>query len=346
MNHTIYQDDHTQIVKNRATGYSRTDKGYKIDVSNWDQTGDGNVFTSVEDLYFWDQAFYNNLLGQDVMAMLETVGTLNSGKKLDYAFGLYISQYKGLKIVRHTGSWAGFRAVIVRFPEQKFSVICLANLSSISPSILSLKVADIYLADVLKEPPQEEKKKPEPVILSRPELEEKAGNYEEGRFHSWLSLTIKDEKLIMAGMGYPKRPLIPLSKTTFQAEDAPDITLEFLPEVKGRPRQAVLTDLGEEEQYNLTKAAPLVPLIPEKLKEYSGEYTSEELLGATYRLAVESGSLAVIFRSIAKKPLSPMAPDKFTDGYLSLEFVRGKGNRIAGFKLSIDGAAEIEFARK
>jgi len=346
MSHTIYQDDHTKIVKNRATGYSPTDAGYKIDVSNWDQTGDGNVFTSVEDLYLWDQAFYNNKLGKDLMDMLQTVGTLNSGRKLDYAFGLRISEYKGLKMVRHTGSWAGFRSVIVRFPEQKFSVICLANLSSINPSGLSMKVADIYLADVLKEPPQEETKKIEPVILSKQELEDKVGNYEEGRFHSWLSLTIKDDKLIMAGMGYPERPLVPLTKTTFQPQGRPDINFEFLAEVKGRPRQAVLNDLGEEEIYNLTKAAPLVPLTPEKLKEYSGDYTSDELLGATYRLIIENGSLVIEFRSIPKKALQAMAPEKFTDGSHSLEFVRGKGKRITGFKLSIDGAADIGFARK
>jgi hypothetical protein len=280
------------------------------------------------------------------MAMLQTVGALNNGKILDYAFGLYISEYKGLKIVRHTGSWAGFRAVIIRFPEQAFSVICLANLSSISPSALSLKVADIYLADVLKKLPQEEEKKPAPVIVSKQELEEKAGNYEEGRFHSWLTLTIKDENLVLAGMGYHERPLVPLSETTFQAEDAPGVTLEFFPEVKGKPRQAVLNDVGEEERYNLTKAAPPVLLPAAKLKEYSGEYASDELLGTTYPLAVENGSLVVKFRSITRKPLKAMAPDKFTDGYLSLEFVRGKRNKIAGFKLSIDGAADVEFVRK
>jgi len=346
MEHTLYQDDHTQIIKNRATGYDPTDKGYKIDMSNWDETGDGNVYTSVEDLYFWDQAFYNNKLGKDLMDMLHTVGTLNNGKKLDYAFGLRVSEYKGLKIVRHTGSWAGFRAVIVRFPEQKFSVICLANLSSLNPSDLSLKVADIYLSDLLQEPSKEEKKKAEPVTLSNQELEEKVGHYEEDRFHSWISLTMKDGQLMMAGMGSHERALVPLSKTAFQVQDSPDITLEFLPDVKGKPRPAVLNNFGEEESFNLTKAAPPGRLTPEKLKEYSGDYTSEELLGATYRLVVENGSLAVRFRSIPKKPLKAMAPDKFTDGYLSLEFVRGKGHGIAGFKLSIDGAADIGFVRK
>jgi CubicO group peptidase (beta-lactamase class C family) len=115
MENTLFQDDHTQIIKSRATGYDKTDTGYKINMSNWDETGDGNVYTSVEDLYFWDQAFYNNKLGKELMDMLHTVGELNNGKKLDYAFGLRVREHKGLKIVEHGGSWAGFRAGFVRF---------------------------------------------------------------------------------------------------------------------------------------------------------------------------------------------------------------------------------------
>jgi len=346
MKHSIYQDDHTQIIKNRASGYSRQGTGYKVDLSNWDQTGDGNLYTSVEDLCLWDQAFYSNALSKDVMDMLHQVGTLNNGAKLDYAFGLEINEYKGLKIVKHTGSWAGFRSVIVRFPEQKFSVICLANLSSISPLSLSLKIADIYLSAALKEPPREEAKEAALVRLSQEELEEKSGNYEDDRFHGWVSLTVKAGRLTMKGMGYEERPLRPLSKTLFQVEDRPGITLEFLPTAQGQPGKAVLNDLENEESYTLTKAAPLVSLTPEKLKEYAGDYVSEELLGVTYRLQAKNGNLFINFRSIPLTPLQSMAPDKFSNGYISLEFIRKKGKRIAGLRLSIDSAADIEFARK
>ncbi len=150
-------------------------------MSNWDETGDGSIYTSVEDLYLWDQAFYNNKLGKDLMDMLHTVGVLNNGKKLDYAFGLVVTEYKGLKNVEHGGAWAGFRAAILRFPEQKFSVICLANLDSINPTDLCFKVADIYLADLLKAAPKADVKKLEPVKLSPQELEAKTGNYQDDK---------------------------------------------------------------------------------------------------------------------------------------------------------------------
>ncbi len=161
MTKTLFQDDHTQIIKDRATGYTEGEGGFKICMSNWDETGDGSVYTTVRDLYLWDQAFYTNVLGKDLMDMLHTPGVLNSGRKIDYAWGLVVTEHKGLKVVRHSGSWAGFRAALVRFPEQRFSVIILANLDSIDPSGLAFKVADICLAGQAKKAPPEAQKNDE-----------------------------------------------------------------------------------------------------------------------------------------------------------------------------------------
>jgi len=345
MTNTIFQDDHTQIIPNRATGYSPGPKGFKIDMSNWDETGDGNIYTSVEDLFLWDQVFYSNKLGKPLMDNLHQVGVLNNGTKLDYALGLVIGEYKGLKTVSHGGSWAGFRAALVRFPEQKFSVICLANLSTINPSRLCLRIADIYLADQLKEAPKEQKKKLEPLTLSKQELEEKCGNYQDDKFGMWITLSIKDEKLKM-NLRSQELLLSPVSANRFQAIDAPlEAAIEFLPAVNGEPRQATLTMRGNEV-FNLVKAPPLTPLTPAQLQEYCGVYESEELLKAVYQVSLEKDNLMAKARSLSKSSLKAVAPDKFTVEGINVEFVRGKGKRITGFLLSVGRAGHIEFVKK
>jgi len=345
MTNTIFQDDHTQIIPNRATGYSPGPKGFKIDMSNWDETGDGNIYTSVEDLFLWDQVFYSNKLGKPLMDNLHQVGVLNNGTKLDYALGLVIGEYKGLKTVSHGGSWAGFRAALVRFPEQKFSVICLANLSTINPSRLCLRIADIYLADQLKEAPKEQKKKLEPLTLSKQELEEKCGNYQDDKFGMWITLSIKDEKLKM-NLRSQELLLSPVSANRFQAIDAPlEAAIEFLPAVSGKPRQATLTMRGNEV-FNLMKAPPLTPLTPAQLQEYCGVYESEELLKAVYQVSLEKDNLMAKARSLSKSSLKAVAPDKFTVEGINVEFVRGKGKRITGFLLSVGRAGHIEFVKK
>ena len=346
MKNTHFHDDHTMVVKNRADGYSSTKKGYHIDMTTLDHVGDGGVFTTVEDLFLWDQAFYSYTLGKELMELIQTPGVLNNGEKLDYAFGLGVNEYKGLKRVSHGGGFVGFRAQMARFPEQKFTVVCLANLGTINPSRLCLKVADIYLADKLKEPEKapEEKKKIKAVVLAKQELEDKTGNYQDEETGRWIIFLMKEGKLVMEAWGR-KYGLTAVSKTRFQALDASfDNSIEFLPDEKGRIRKAKLTMEGEEDS-NLVKSSLLSPLTPAQLKEYAGDYFNDEL-PVTYKLAVEKGSLFFKHKNAPKGALKAMDRDKFTMRWFNLEFVRDKRKRIKGFVLGAGRAANIEFVKK
>ncbi len=346
MKNTHFHDDHTMVVKNRADGYSPLKKGFRIDMTTLDHVGDGGVFTTVEDLFLWDQAFYSYKLGKELMELIQTPGMLNDGEKLDYAFGLSINEYKGLKRVSHGGGFVGFRAQMARFPEQKFTVICLANLGTINPSRLCLQVADIYLADKLKKDVEvpEEKEKVKAVTLSKEELEDKTGNYQDERTGTWTIISMKEGKLVMEAWGR-KYDLTPVSKTRFQALDASfDNSIEFFPDDKGKIRKALLTIEGGEE-INLLKARPLSPLTPSQLKAYAGEYYNDEL-PVTYKLAVEKGSLFFKHKNAPEGALKAMDRDKFTIRWFNIEFVRDKRKRIKGFVLGAGRAANIEFVKK
>jgi hypothetical protein len=122
------------------------------------------------------------------------------------------------------------------------------------------------------------------------------------------------------------------------------VTLEFpLPEA-GRPATAVIKGRGDATKF--VKAAPLKPLTEAQLGGYAGTYASDELLGAKYRLGVEKGSLVVTFRSIPPTQLKAMAPDQFSADFFNLDFVRDKGNKISGFKLSLGRVAGLAFVKK
>jgi len=347
MTKTLFQDDHTQIIKDRATGYSQGDKGYTISMSNWDETGDGNVYTTVRDLYLWDQAFYTNALGKDLMDMLHTQGVLNSGKKIDYAFGLVVREYRGLKVVEHGGAWVGFRAAIVRFPEQKFSVVILANLDAINPSGLAFKVADICLAGLVKELVKEEAKKTPTITVPKAELEALAGNWQDASFGMWLVLAMKDDKLI-AGLNGRNYVLAAVGPGKFIVPDNPGgFVWEFTAAEKGKPARAKL-NIGTSQELRFEKAATVKALSAEELKEYAGTYASEELLDARYIISVDKDGLVVKTRDVARAPLKSMAPDKFMlpDFGLNIEFEREKGGMVTGFTVSVGRAAGIVFVKK
>ena len=205
MTHTQFRDDHTALIANRAMAYDpkeNTDE-YKLDVSYFEQTGDGAVHTSVEDLLKWDENFYSGEVGgQAFLAELQKRGELNSGKVLDYAKGLFIADYRGLGTVSHGGSWGGYRAELLRFPGQHFSVACLCNRGDSNPSRRARQVADIYLGSMMK--PKDEKKETErdsekpaqkEMALTVEQLQPYTGDYWSGELGVTYRLGIVDDKL-------------------------------------------------------------------------------------------------------------------------------------------------------
>lgn len=160
MTHTQYRDNHSLLIADRALAYEeREDKdGYTLDVSYFEQTGDGAVHTSVEDLLKWDENFYSPRVGgKEFLSEIQERGKLSNGKVLDYAKGLFLQDYRSLQTVSHGGAWGGYRAELLRFPQQHFSVACLCNVGNAGPTRRAHQVADIYLGSLMK--PKENKSK-------------------------------------------------------------------------------------------------------------------------------------------------------------------------------------------
>jgi CubicO group peptidase (beta-lactamase class C family) len=196
MTHTQYRDDHKSLIPNRAMAYDTKEKGggYNLDVSYFEQTGDGAVHTTVEDLQKWDENFYSGQIGgKEFLAEIQEHGKLNSGKVLEYAKGLRIADYRGLRTVSHGGAWGGYRAELLRFPEQHFSVACLCNLGSASPSNRAHRVADIYLASLMK-PKEEKREESAQDEQTKPEIrltEEQLGDYQGSYFSDELQVAYR-----------------------------------------------------------------------------------------------------------------------------------------------------------
>jgi CubicO group peptidase (beta-lactamase class C family) len=135
--------DATQLVSRRALSYTRGRPGtWRWCFSNWEQTGDGAVFTTVGDLFRWSRNFTTGAVGgEKLLQAMAARGSLDDGTTIDYGMGLLFSEEKGEKTVSHSGAWAGYRADLLRIPERDLVVICLANRDDVNPSGLCLRVA-------------------------------------------------------------------------------------------------------------------------------------------------------------------------------------------------------------
>lgn len=226
MKNTFVYDDNTLIIKNKATGYSKRDDGFAVNETLNESTGDGGVFTTVGDFFLWDRNFYEDKIGgPGFMKSLLRVGRLNDeapvvyehrGKTYEYAFGLAISKYKGLRTVCHGGAYVGFRAAYLQFPDQRFSVICLGNLSDFDPMNLCYQIADIFLVDdfIEKTNPipgktlSAEKIKNERTELTTKQLEAYIGKYYSEELQVFYSIGIKDKHLVFTHVNPPTVSLL------------------------------------------------------------------------------------------------------------------------------------------
>src|SRR5262249_3133353 len=152
MTNSLFNDDRTAVVKNRVVSYAPIAGGrYRHFVKTIEAMGDGNLLTSVEDLAKWDRNFYDDKVGgAGFSQQMLTRGKLNNGEEIPYALGLSNEEYKGLKAIAHGGAFMGFRTEMIRFPEHRFTAICLCNIGAANPGMLARQVADLYLADQIK----------------------------------------------------------------------------------------------------------------------------------------------------------------------------------------------------
>jgi CubicO group peptidase (beta-lactamase class C family) len=148
MTRTHFHDDHQRVVPGRAYSYSPDRAaGWRYMPLNYANVGATSLFTTVEDLAKWDRNFFTGEVGgAGLLEEMLTRGRLRNGRSLPYAHGLMWGNYRSLITLGHTGADAGYRTAYLRFPEQRFSVIVLSNLSTFNPVRLAQQIADVSLA--------------------------------------------------------------------------------------------------------------------------------------------------------------------------------------------------------
>jgi CubicO group peptidase (beta-lactamase class C family) len=90
-------------------------------------SGDGGIYSTVDDLLKWDQILYTDrLVRQSALSEAFTPGRVQEGTS-SYGFGWNIEDVDGSKYLWHTGSAAGFRAFIGRRLAGRVTIIMLTN---------------------------------------------------------------------------------------------------------------------------------------------------------------------------------------------------------------------------
>lgn len=129
MNNSGY-DRHSSLLSKRASGYSKTPKGY-VNAPYLDMSipySAGSLYSTVEDLYLWDQALYTDkVISAKSRELMFTPGLDDYG----YGFGIrkisFGPNVPPVTEITHSGGINGFSTLIVRLVADKRVIILLDN---------------------------------------------------------------------------------------------------------------------------------------------------------------------------------------------------------------------------
>ena len=326
MSRTSWRDDHRRIVKDRALAYSEDEGSYRTLMPFEHVHGNGGLLTTVGDLLTWNHNFESHIVGDATFVReQETAGRFNDGREHGYALGLMVGTRHGLREVAHSGSTAGYRAHLTRFPDQRVGVAVLCNVSSGNATQYANSVAELYLADRINTAPAV-------TATHKPtaaELIAATGTFRSMLNGEMLTVSAADDGVRVARASYAAA-----SGARFVSQGGSTW------EITG-PDSALMRDAyGSTEIYE--RVTTVTPSTAE-LQQLAGTYHSDDA-ETTLVVAVEDDELVLKRRPDTVIRLSPLYKDAFSGSIGTVIFHR----RNTTLELSIvqDRVWDMRFVRR
>ncbi len=148
MKNTVAFVKGVNTVPHRSFGYAKDDGGFIFsDQSSTSAVlGDGGIYSSVEDLFRWDQALYTDkLVSAGMLGNAFTKGVLTDGTELGYGYGWEVGAFNGHRRIMHMGGTCGFSTTIQRFPDERLTIIILTNRAGAGIKPVGENIAALFL---------------------------------------------------------------------------------------------------------------------------------------------------------------------------------------------------------
>jgi CubicO group peptidase (beta-lactamase class C family) len=332
MKNTFFLDDHTEVIPNKAYGYSLVnDSTFHAEPNNLAAPGPSSLNTTIADYAKWIANFYSTKVGgENVIKRMFEPGKLKNGQQIYYGFGVNISQYKGLPTIIHDGSLTSYTSVMLHFPQQRFSVVILMNYSPVDANKVAYQIADFCLEEQFEVRSLEANvnaNQNDSIVLPSLILDNYVGTYKIAP--AWyVTISRNENQLIALANGGYAVPMKAKSDSVFWIEDY-GTTFDFKRNKEGKITHLIFYGMTCKKVEE--KPVPTVS----SLTDFVGEYYSKELQ-TQYSICIKDGSL--IAKNITHGDISLQSAwkDDFKAIWFinSLEFYRNKNGIVLGFKVS------------
>jgi CubicO group peptidase (beta-lactamase class C family) len=331
-------DHRDRIMKNRAAGYSQDENGELINaefVHMSNPYAAGALYSTVEDMFNWDQALYTDKLLKK--SSLNKMFTPNKG---NYGYGWVIDEAYGHKRIWHNGGIFGFYTSFNRFVDDEICIMVFSNNDSAPADNIAAGLAAVVFGEPYELPVIKTPIEVDPAIFA-----DYQGVYqiEEGTYRF---ITPEDSILYSQHSAGAQFRIFPEAEDKFYFEHDHMTTLKFVRDDKGEVIRHVLhkpgkgtpaEKLGQEEAEKVLaereakwQTAEVDPAIYEK---YVGEYKLPIGLNLTVRTREDR-----IFTQGTGQPEAELFPKSETEYFLKvvdarITFVLGENGEVTGLIL-------------
>ncbi len=339
MMHTQWRDDFTRVVPRRATAYNGSEAaGFHQDMPFTNMIGNGGVLSTMSDLLRWNENLDHPAVGgPSYVDAMETRMKLTNGRTITYALGLEVVDYQGVREVGHSGSTAGYRTFLARYPDQHVSVAVWCNAAYANPTALSHQVVDLVLA---KPQRAAEQAGAPSVHLSPAEVAKWSGLYRDAHTDQTISLSAGDGSLTPAGGrgGRGGAGWIAVAPDRFHSAQGDAV----FSGVAGKRTFRLIRPDGDTIRYDEVRAAG-----SPKLSDYAGTYASDEL-DVKFIVAVQNGTLVLRRRPADEFELRPVYADDFQagGGLGTVRFARDAQGKVTGLAFFAGRVLDVRFRRQ
>ena len=333
-----------QVIPGMASGYwGHNPASLYYAVPPFSFAGPTGIVSTVRDLALWDANFYTRQVGTPALLdLMGTPGRLADGTSFGYGMGLFIGTHKGHRMISHAGSDPGYKADLVRFPDDSLSVTVLCNAFDIPPTPLALQVADLYLPNLAPAATRSDSAFTARDSASPPPIQILAGLYWHPASGGTQRFFFENGQLVLDGGGEGKFPLAPVGPGAYRLTAAPR---RFIFRFR-REASAVVMDVDiEGSPVRRFVRAPVTPGGPLPLQPLIGAYYSPEL-EVTWNIVLAGGGLVLKRHRMAPDSLTRLFGDVFQSrhGFL-FEFARARSGRPASLAVSTERVRRLRFTR-
>jgi CubicO group peptidase (beta-lactamase class C family) len=323
-------------LQNESKGHINNGGKYES-APDWDMTwagGAGALYSTVDDLYKWNEALYNGkvLSDKSLSAALTPVklnnGTVPAG--FEYGYGLGLGKFRDIPTAQHGGGLHGFISQLSRYPDEKLTVAILTNISPPQANLNANTIAQFYLWDKMAKQSSYAAQ-----AVSAQNLKAYEGRYD-FRNGAVMIITSEGNDLFAQLTGQSKFPIFPSAPDEFFWKVV-EAKIKFTKNEKGEVTGGHFSQGGNEIDVPKMKEEKVISIDPVLYKKYVGKYD----YGNNFHITVTTEN-DKIFAQGTNQPKLEIFPVSETEFVLKeangrILFINGHDGKVEKLNLDMGG---------